>query len=74
MQDDELVKEVLKTMNGEIGENFLITQDRMLVMKGRVCVPNIYDLRKAIMEEAHCSIYAMHPGSPKMCRTIKENY
>ena len=26
------------------------------------------------MEEAHCSAYAMHPGSTKMYRTIKENY
>ena len=26
------------------------------------------------MEEAHCSTYAMHPGSTKMYRTIKENY
>ena len=48
MQDDELVKEVLKTMNGEIGENFLITQDRMLVMKGRVCVLNIDNLKRLL--------------------------
>ena len=46
-------------MNGEIRENFLITQDGMLVMKNRVCVPNIDDLRKAIMEKAHCSAYVM---------------
>ena len=30
----------------------------MLVMKGRICVPNVDDLKKAIMEEAHCSTYA----------------
>ena len=46
----------------------------MLVMKGRVCVPNVDDLRKAIMEEAHCSAYAMHLDSTKMYRTIKENF
>ena len=44
MQDDELVKEVYKSMNGEIGESFWITQDEILTMKGRVCVPNIDDL------------------------------
>ena len=43
-------------------------------MKGKVCVPNIDDLRMAIMEESHCLAYAMHPGSIKMYRTIKENY
>ena len=74
MQDEELVKEVKKIMNGEIGENFSITQDRVLTMKGRVYVPDVEDLRKLIMEESHCSAYAMHLGSIKMYQTIKENY
>ena len=43
-------------------------------MKGRVCVPDVEDLKRLIMEEAHCSTYAMHPGSTKMYRIIKENY
>ena len=46
----------------------------MLVMKGKVCVPNVDDLRKVIVEETHCSAYTMHPGSTKIYRTIKENY
>ena len=50
MQDDDLVKEVQKIMNGKIIENFMITQDGMLVMKGKICVPNVDDLRKAITE------------------------
>ena len=52
MQDIELVKEMQNIMNRAIGENFLITQDGILVMKSRVCVPNVDDIRKAIMEEA----------------------
>ena len=52
MQDNELVREVQKIMNGKIRENFMITQDGMLVMKGKICMPNVDDLRKAIMEEA----------------------
>ena len=44
------------------------------MMKGKVCVSDIDDLRKAIMKEAHCSAYAMHPGSTKIYRTIKANY
>ena len=34
----------------EIGENFHITQDRVLNMKGRVCAPGVEDLRRLIME------------------------
>ena len=33
-------------MDGEIGENFSITQNGMLIMRGKVCVPNVDDLRK----------------------------
>ena len=46
----------------------------MLTMKGKICVPDVEDLRKMIMEEAHYSSYAMHPGSTMMYQTIKENY
>ena len=35
------------------------------MMKGRVCVLDIDDLRKAIMEEAHYFAYAMHLDSTK---------
>ena len=66
MQDNNLVRKVQKSIYSELGESFMITQDRVLVMKGRVCVPNIDDLRKAIMEQAHCSIDTMHPDSTKM--------
>ena len=74
MQDSDLVREVQKIMNGELGENFMITQDGILVTKGKICVPNVNDLRKAIMEEAYCFSYVMHPGSTKMYRTIKKKY
>ena len=74
MLDDELVKKLHKIMNGDIGENFRITQDEMLIMKGMVCMLDIDDLRKAIMKKTYCSTYAMHPCSTKMYRTIKENY
>ena len=74
MQDKKLVKEVNKIMNGEIGENFSISQNGVITMKSRVCVSNVEDLRKLIMEEAHCSAYITHPGSTKIYQIIKENY
>ena len=74
MQEERLVKKVNKILNGEIGENFSITQAGVLTMRSKVCVPDADDLRKLIMEEAHCSAYAMHPRSTKMYHTIKENY
>ena len=32
------------------------------------------ELKRDIMEEAHSSAYAMHPGNTKMYRTLKEHY
>ncbi|XWS52472.1 hypothetical protein CRYUN_Cryun11dG0073300 [Craigia yunnanensis] len=52
----------------------MITQDGMLVMKGRIYMPNVDYLRKAIMEEVYCSAYTMHLVNTKMYRTIKKNY
>ena len=45
-----------------------------MVMGQRLCVPDVGDVRRDIMEEAHSSTYAIHPGSTKMYHTQKENY
>ena len=74
MQNEKLVKEVQKIMDEKIGENVSITQDGVLTMKGKVCVSNVDNMRKLIMEEAHCSAYALHLGSTKVYHTIKEIY
>ena len=39
-----------------------------------MCVPEYGKLKRDIMEEAHSYAYAMHPGSTKMYRTLKEHY
>ena len=39
-----------------------------------MCVPEYGELKRDIMEEAYSSAYAMHPGSTKMYKTLKEHY
>ncbi|KAA0025360.1 DNA/RNA polymerases superfamily protein [Cucumis melo var. makuwa] len=53
---------------------FELRTDGAIVKQGRLCVPNISELKGAILEEAHNSAYAMHPGSTKMYRTLKKTY
>ena len=36
-----------------------------------MCVPEYGELKRDIMEEAHSSTHAMHPGSTKMYKTLK---
>ncbi|XP_038895988.1 uncharacterized protein LOC120084165 [Benincasa hispida] len=46
----------------------------VLEKEGRMYVPNKLRLKQAILEEAHSSAYAMHPGSTKMYKTLKRSY
>ncbi|WRX10264.1 Reverse transcriptase/retrotransposon-derived protein [Theobroma cacao] len=71
--DDELKREVQKLRDGETNE-FRLGDDGILMLRNRVCVPKDDQLRRAILEEAHSSTYALHPESTKMYRTIKESY
>ena len=51
-----------------------IKDDGTLILGWRLCVPEVRDLKREIMEEAHSSAYAMHPGSTKMYRTLRDHY
>ena len=48
--------------------------DGMLMQDKRMYVPNIVELKKEILDEAHISAYAMHPGGTKMCHTFRPFY
>ena len=55
-------------------KGFLVQVDGTLMMDHRLCVPDVGGLKKEIMEEAHSSAYAMHPGSTKMYHIVREHY
>ncbi|MBN8156884.1 hypothetical protein J0J30_23035 [Vibrio vulnificus] len=40
----------------------------------RVCVPDIDNIWRDILDEAHNDLYSMHPGMTKMYNTMKKNY
>ena len=72
-QDPYLMKLRSKIEAGQ-QSNFTLRGDGTLVLGHRLCVPDVIELKKEIMEEAHSSAYAMHPGSTKMYRTLKDHY
>ena len=49
-------------------------RDGVIVRGSRMCVPEIEELKREIMEEAHSSAYSMHLGSTKMYNTLREHY
>ncbi|GFS36766.1 hypothetical protein Acr_00g0047920 [Actinidia rufa] len=47
-------------------------QDKALRFQGRLCVPNISEVKRQVLEEAHNTKFTMHPGGTKMYRNLKE--
>ena len=73
LEDPYLVSMRNKVEEGEQSD-FSIRDDRALVIGSRLCLPVVEELKRQVLEEAHCSAYAMHPGSTKMYCTLKEYY
>jgi hypothetical protein len=48
--------------------------DRVLWFKDRLVVLKDFELRRKIMDEAHCSWYSIHPGTNKMHQNLKKNF
>ena len=48
--------------------------DGVLRYQGRLCVPNVGELRQHILAEAHNSRYSIHPGATKIYHDLREIY
>ena len=73
IQDPQIVKLRGEVESGQRGD-LSLREDGTVVMGHGLCVPDVGDVRREIMEESHSSAYAMHPGSTKMYHTLKEHY
>nr|XP_009795787.1 PREDICTED: uncharacterized protein LOC104242432 [Nicotiana sylvestris] len=54
--------------------SFTLGSDGVLKLNDQLCVSDVDGLRKTIMEEAHSSMYSIHPGATKMYLDFKELY
>ncbi|XP_069154565.1 uncharacterized protein [Solanum lycopersicum] len=64
--------ELKESVIGKINDSFSLVGDGVLRSKGRLCVPNVDDLRNQNVEEAYGSRYSIHPGSIKMYHDLRE--
>ncbi|XP_073304607.1 uncharacterized protein [Primulina huaijiensis] len=55
-------------------EKFSVASDGSLRFNGRLVVPNLLDLKEAILREAHCSRHSIHPGIRKIYHTLRAHY
>ena len=73
-QFDLQIEKLKKEVKTGVKTDFIIDSDDVLFFGSRLCVPNDAGLKREILEEAHSSAYAMHPGSTKMYRDLREHY
>jgi hypothetical protein len=72
--EDEKVQVIKRNIEEEKSPSFSEDDEGVLWYKGRICVPNIKELKDKILREAHESAYSIHPGGNKMYHDLKATY
>jgi hypothetical protein len=72
--EDEKIQEIKRNIEEEKSPIFLEDDQGVLWYKGKICVPNVKELKDKILREAHESTYSIHPGGNKMYHNLKATY
>jgi hypothetical protein len=73
-QEDEKIQEIQRNINEEKSPGFSEDDEGVLWYKGRICLPNVKELKEKILREALESAYSIHPGGNKMYHDLKATY
>jgi hypothetical protein len=73
-EEDEKIQEIKRNIKDEKSPSFLEDQEGVLWYNGRICVPNIKELKDKILREVHESAYSIHLGGNKMYHDLKATY
>jgi hypothetical protein len=72
--EDEKVQEIKCNIKEKKSSGFSKDDEGVLWYKGRICVPNVKELKDKILYEAHESAYSIHPRGNKMYHDLKATY
>jgi hypothetical protein len=72
--EDEKIQEIKCNIKEEKSPGFSEDDEGVLWYKGRICVPNIKELKDKILRETHNSAYSIHPRGNKMYHDLKDTY
>ncbi|GAU16878.1 hypothetical protein TSUD_368270 [Trifolium subterraneum] len=70
-EDEKLMKRVALVIEGQEND-FKIDENGVVRFRGRVCVPDVPELKKMILDEGHKSGLSIHPGLVKMYQDLKK--
>nr|KYP39816.1 Transposon Ty3-I Gag-Pol polyprotein [Cajanus cajan] len=73
LQDVELVR-LLGLLGTEKAGGFELGGDGILRFKGRICLPQDAELKRAVLEKGHKSRLSIHPGMTKMYQDLKKTF
>ncbi|XP_028079056.1 uncharacterized protein LOC114280841 [Camellia sinensis] len=71
--EGKLLKKKYEEQRSTLDPDFTISNGT-LKFQNRICVPNLPELKKKILVEAHSSRFIVHPGNTKMYHDLKEHY
>jgi hypothetical protein len=72
--EDEKIQEIKRNIKEEKSPGFSEDDEGVLWYKGRICVPNVKELKDKILRESHESAYSIHLGGNKMYHDLKATY
>jgi hypothetical protein len=72
--EDEKIQEIRCNIKEEKSPGFSEDEEGVLWYKGRICVPNLKELKDKILREVHESTYSIHPGGNKTYHDLKASY
>ncbi|RVW15017.1 Transposon Tf2-12 polyprotein [Vitis vinifera] len=75
LQNNDLnLVQLMKEVKSGSKLDFVLSNDGILRFRTRLCVPNDGDLKRKLLEEAHCSRLVIHPRGTKMYKDLRQNY
>jgi hypothetical protein len=72
--EDKTSEKVKLDTKEEKSPRFTEDDEGVLWYKGRICVPDVKELKDKILREAHESAYSIHPGGNKMNHDLKATH
>ncbi|WVZ70321.1 hypothetical protein U9M48_018996 [Paspalum notatum var. saurae] len=73
-KQDKGMSHIRDEINDKKKACFKLDEEGILWFKNRLVVPKDMELRKKILDEAHTSMFTLHPGSNKMYQDLKQKF
>jgi hypothetical protein len=71
---DRLLQEVRKCIEADRPREFTMEEDGTIFFRGRLCVPQKFEVKMDILREAHRTPYMVHPGEAKMYQDMRQSF